>query len=78
MRNVHERPLPATAAAVGALIDGLAGEHDRLWPRDAWPPMKPPQKAHLERPLRCGPPRVPTASDRSRRSEPRAARPGRH
>lgn len=40
IENVHERALPATsAAAVGALIDGLAGVDDCLWPRDRWPPM---------------------------------------
>ncbi|WP_354644683.1 SRPBCC family protein [Kitasatospora camelliae] len=38
--NIHERVLPATAGEVGALIDGLAGAEDRLWPADAWPPMR--------------------------------------
>ena len=40
IENVHERALPAAGgAAVGALIDGLAGVDDRLWPRDRWPAM---------------------------------------
>jgi hypothetical protein len=45
--NVHERALPGGAIAE-ALIDGLAGEDDRLWPRDRWPPMR------FERGLREG------------------------
>lgn len=48
MRNVHERQLPATATEAGRLIDGLAGEHDRLWPREKWPPIT------LDRPLAVG------------------------
>jgi hypothetical protein len=38
--NVHERALPAGGAIAEALIDGLAGDDDRLWPRDRWPPMR--------------------------------------
>lgn len=38
--NVHERELPAPASTVGSLIDGLAGDNDRLWPHDRWPPMR--------------------------------------
>jgi hypothetical protein len=45
IHNVHERTLPAPADEVGALLDTLAGEHDRLWPRDRWPAMR------FERPL---------------------------
>ncbi|MEV5547505.1 SRPBCC family protein [Streptomyces sp. NPDC052309] len=37
--NVHQRPLPAPPEAVGALIDSLGGEDDRLWPSD-WPPVR--------------------------------------
>ncbi|MEV5314295.1 MULTISPECIES: SRPBCC family protein [unclassified Streptomyces] len=37
--NVHERPLPAPPEAVGALIDSLGGEKDRLWPPE-WPPVR--------------------------------------
>jgi hypothetical protein len=46
IENVHERVLRSpdgdagvAAATVGALIDGLAGVDDRLWPRDRWPAM---------------------------------------
>jgi len=46
--NVHERELAAPAAEVGALLDGLAGLHDRLWPTDRWPPMR------FDRPLGVG------------------------
>ncbi|MFP3987011.1 SRPBCC family protein [Streptomyces sp. E11-3] len=38
--NVHERLLPAKPSEVGALLDGLAGPGDLLWPGDAWPPMR--------------------------------------
>jgi len=38
--NVHERTLSAAPAAVGALLDGLAGPDDRLWPRQHWPAMR--------------------------------------
>ncbi|MFE6052168.1 SRPBCC family protein [Kitasatospora sp. NPDC056446] len=37
--NIHERTIPAPAAAAGALIDGLAGPDDPIWPGPAWPPM---------------------------------------
>jgi hypothetical protein len=43
--NVHERRFAAPPDAVGRLLDGLASAHDRLWPRDRWPPMR------LDRPL---------------------------
>ncbi|MEV2211864.1 SRPBCC family protein [Streptomyces sp. NPDC050997] len=45
--NVHERTLPAAPGAVGALIDSLGGEQDRLWPSN-WPPVR------FERPLAVG------------------------
>jgi hypothetical protein len=48
IRNVHERALDAPPTDVGALINGLASEHDRLWPNDRWPPMR------LDRPLGLG------------------------
>jgi len=55
IENVHERALRspdgtagAAAATAGALIDGLAGVDDRLWPRDRWPAM------HLQQGLREG------------------------
>ncbi|AXK36266.1 SRPBCC family protein [Streptomyces armeniacus] len=37
--NVHERLLPVPAHEAGALIDGLAGPDDRLWPGTDWPPL---------------------------------------
>jgi hypothetical protein len=48
IRNVHERVLDAAPSEAGALIDGLAGEHDRLWPSERWPAMR------LDRPLAVG------------------------
>ncbi len=39
IRVVHQRRLPASIQAVGALIDGLAGRPDPLWPAERWPPM---------------------------------------
>lgn len=46
--NVHERHLAAPPAAVGVLLDGLAGPDDRLWPHGQWPAMR------LDRPLGVG------------------------
>ncbi|MCF8144200.1 MAG: SRPBCC family protein [Deltaproteobacteria bacterium] len=46
--NVHERELKAGREQVGALIDSLASEDDRLWPNHSWPRMK------LDRPLSIG------------------------
>jgi hypothetical protein len=40
VRNVHERRFSLPPATVGALIDSLASDDDRLWPRDQWPPMR--------------------------------------
>lgn len=40
VRNVHQRRIRGSAAAVGALLDSLSTGHDRLWPRDEWPPMR--------------------------------------
>ena len=48
IRNIHRRRIPAPANEVGALIDSLASDHDRLWPRDRWPPIR------LDRGLRVG------------------------
>jgi hypothetical protein len=45
--NIHERALPASEETVGALIDSLGRENDRLWP-PGWPPV------HFERPLAVG------------------------
>jgi hypothetical protein len=38
--NVHQRVLPVGGAPAESLIDGLAGDEDRLWPSDRWPPMR--------------------------------------
>jgi hypothetical protein len=46
--NIHQRLLPATIEQVGALLDGLAGPGDRLWPADRWPRLR------LDRPLAVG------------------------
>jgi hypothetical protein len=46
--NVHERVLDAPLHRVGALIDGLASDEDRLWPHDRWPAMR------FDRPLGVG------------------------
>ena len=46
--NVHERRIAADAALVGAVVDTLATNDDRLWPRDRWPRMR------LDRPLGVG------------------------
>jgi hypothetical protein len=48
MRNVHTRELPATAEAVGGLLDALASPKDRLWPRQRWPAIR------FDRPLQQG------------------------
>ena len=48
--TVHERILPATVAQVGALLDGLAGPDDRLWPVDRGPG----QALRCDRPLGAG------------------------
>ena len=32
--NLHERAFEAKPESAGALIDGLAGKEDRLWPKD--------------------------------------------
>lgn len=46
--NVHERLLPVPEPEVAALLDGLAGPDDRLWPGTDWPPLL------LDRPLGVG------------------------
>ncbi|MCP4545753.1 MAG: SRPBCC family protein [bacterium] len=40
VKNVHERKMPYPASSIGALIDTLASESDKLWPNEKWPPMK--------------------------------------
>ena len=46
--NIHERELEANHERVGALIDSLSSEDDRLWPNHSWPRMK------FDRPLTLG------------------------
>jgi hypothetical protein len=46
--NIHERRIPRPAAEVGALLDSLASDSDRLWPRTLWPAMR------FDRPLGVG------------------------
>ena len=40
IHNVHERVLAASPERVGALLDGLSGRPDPLWPEEQWPPMR--------------------------------------
>lgn len=40
IHNVHVRTFDAELEPLGALIDSLAGEHDRLWPRPRWPALR--------------------------------------
>ncbi|MFD0363524.1 SRPBCC family protein [Nocardia sp. GCM10030253] len=46
--NIHTRRLPVSESEAGALIDGVASDHDRLWPRDNWPAVR------FDRPLGVG------------------------
>jgi hypothetical protein len=48
IRNVHQRIIDAPPAAVGALLDRLAGEDDPLFPTPAWEAMR------FDRPLGVG------------------------
>jgi hypothetical protein len=48
IHNLHERLLAGSVEKVGALVDGLAGPNDRLWPSDRWPAMR------FDGPLRPG------------------------
>jgi hypothetical protein len=48
IRSLHARSIPASLEAAGKLLDGLASDDDRLWPRDRWPAMR------LDRPLGVG------------------------
>jgi hypothetical protein len=50
IHNTHARTLQAEPAAVGALLDSLASDDDRLWPVDKWPTMP----MRLDRPLGVG------------------------
>ena len=48
IENIHERKLQADAQTVGQLLDSLASDDDRLWPKDRWPTMR------FDRPLQVG------------------------
>ncbi|MEU7131976.1 DUF2867 domain-containing protein [Streptomyces sp. NPDC046261] len=48
IRNVHERTVRASAAAVGALLDRLSSDDDPVFPVPAWSPMR------FDRPLGVG------------------------
>jgi deazaflavin-dependent oxidoreductase (nitroreductase family) len=37
--RTHRREIAAPATSIGALIDTLGSEHDRLWPSDRWPTL---------------------------------------
>lgn len=39
VHNVHSRELAAAPERVGAVLDTLGGDEDRLWPIDRWPAM---------------------------------------
>jgi hypothetical protein len=38
--NIHERQIKSNPHQAGQLLDTLAGEGDKLWPWEHWPPMK--------------------------------------
>ncbi len=38
--NIHEREIPVKACELGTLIDGLASDHDALWPKAMWPRIR--------------------------------------
>lgn len=46
--NEHARRIPVPADRLGALLDGLSGPDDALWPVPAWPPVV------FDRPLGVG------------------------
>ncbi|NPV91461.1 MAG: SRPBCC family protein [Firmicutes bacterium] len=46
--NIHSREYRAALDEVGALIDGLSSQGDRLWPYERWGPM------FFDRPLEVG------------------------
>ena len=48
VENIHAREFPVDARRLGALIDALGTEEDRLWPRHRWPPMR------FDEPMRPG------------------------
>lgn len=48
VRNIHIRDFAASPERVGALVDTLASDDDRVWPSPEWPPMR------FDRPLQVG------------------------
>lgn len=46
--NVHERSWASTVDELGRILDSLGTDHDVLWPRRAWPPVR------FDRPPRLG------------------------
>lgn len=52
IENIHSRDIQAPAAEVGALVDGLGSEDDRLWPTRRWPLLR----FRLSGPLAVGTP----------------------
>lgn len=50
VHNVHSRELAAPSEEVGAVLDSLGSDHDRLWPIERWPAMP----FRLEGPLAVG------------------------
>lgn len=46
--NLHDRSLATSPEKVGALIDTLGTQDDRLWPRERWPSIR------FDRPLQVG------------------------
>lgn len=46
--NIHERTIPASADAVGRMVDTLGSAGDRVWPHERWPVLT------LDRPLQVG------------------------
>lgn len=45
--NVHERDYPVSESELGKMLDTIASEDDKLWPRE-WPPVR------FDRPLAVG------------------------
>ncbi|MFA6957768.1 MAG: SRPBCC family protein [Thermoanaerobaculia bacterium] len=48
VRNEHSRDFDAPPEELGALLDTLASDDDRVWPRENWPRMR------FDRPLQVG------------------------
>lgn len=38
--NRHDRKINTTESVAASIINSLSGPEDRLWPREAWPPMQ--------------------------------------